>query len=372
MGLRAFLVLLLAVAVAVAPASAAARPDVATAAQPSLRQLARSIVDTGVPGAVVLVREGSGVRAGVAGFANLRTRERMSADHAFRVGSITKTFVATVVLQLAGEGVVRLDDPIERWLPGMVPNGGAITLRHLLNHTSGLFNYTEDPEVVRAFVRNRLKVWTPAELVALATPQPPRFAPGTNWSYSNTGYILLGLVVERATGTTLAEQLRRRIFEPLALTRTSLPETAAMAPPFARGYLLRGNGLIATPGGRPADVTLYDPSLFWATGALVSTAADLARFYGALLGGELLAPAQLALMETTVSAGLAREYGLGLEALTLRCGTASGHGGEVFGYTSVAFSARDGSRQVVVLVNANVTTRAAVRFDRAFGSAFCR
>jgi D-alanyl-D-alanine carboxypeptidase len=369
--IRSFL-LLLGIAAAIAPSAASARPDTATA-QPSLRQLARGIADVGSPGAVVLVRDGSGTRAGVAGFANLRTRERLRADHAFRVGSITKTFVATVVLQLAAEGVLRLDDPVARWLPGLVPNGEAITLRHLLNHTSGIYNYTDDPALLRAFVRNRLEVWTPAALVALATKHQPMFAPGTSWGYSNTGYILLGLVVERATGTTVAEQLRRRIFEPLGLTRTSLPDAPTLAPPFARGYLRPGNGLIPTPGGRPADVTLWSPSWAWAAGALVSTGGDLARFYGALLGGELLPRVQLDAMKTTVPVFVSPEaYGLGLTSVRVRCGHAWGHGGAVFGYTALAFGSEDGSHQAVVLVNTSVTRAIAPRFERALELAFCR
>jgi D-alanyl-D-alanine carboxypeptidase len=360
-------------AVVFAPVEAAARPDSRSAAPPSLRQLAKSVVAVGSPGAVVYVRDAKGARVGTAGYANLRTKERLRGDHAFRVGSITKTFVATVVLQLVAEGVVRLDDSVEQWLPGLVPNGHAITLRQLLNHTSGIYNYTDDPELLRAFARNRLEVWTPAALVALATRHPPLFTPGARWSYSNTGYILLGLVIERATGTTVAEQLRRRIFEPLALTRTSLPDAPTLAPPFASGYLLSGNGLIATPRGRPADITLWSPSWAWAAGALVSTASDLARFYGALLGGQLLAPAQLEAMRTTVAVGVGREtYGLGLTVVPLTCGEAWGHGGAVFGYTALAFGSRDGSRQAVVLVNTSVTSRIATRFERALTSAFCR
>lgn len=376
---RRLLALLLGTSVALAfalgPATATAKPDSRAAAPPSLRQLAKGIVAVGSPGAVVYVRDANGARAGVAGYANLRTKERLTANHAFRVGSITKTFVATVVLQLDAQGVLRLDDSIERWLPGVVPNGGAITLRHLLNHTSGIYNYTDDPEVLRAFVRNRLEVWTPARIVALAVRHQPLFAPGASWSYSNTGYILLGLVIERATGTPLAEELRRRILEPLGLTRTSLPDLPTMPPPVARGYLLVGNGLVSTPGGRPADVTAWSPSWAWAAGALVSTAADLGRFYRALLGGELLAPAQLEAMRRTVPVGFLpgnQAYGLGISLIPLRCGAAWGHGGSVFGYTSLAFSSRDGSRQAVVLVNASLSSNVAGRFERGLTSAFCR
>jgi D-alanyl-D-alanine carboxypeptidase len=272
------------VAAAVAATTAPHAPAATQAAPPSLRQLAKRIVDVGVPGAVVLVKDERGTRAGVAGWGNLNTRERFGPDHRFRIGSLTKSFVATVVLQLAAEGVLTLDDAVERWLPGLVPNGGAITLRQLLNHTSGVWNYTDDQDLVAKLVADPLAAWTPEALVAVATSHRPLFAPGSRGSYSNTGYILLGLVVEKASGTPLTEQLRRRIFEPLALTHTSLPPGPALEPPYAHGYALRGNGLIPTPGGRPVDVTAWNPSWAWAAGGIVSTARDIARFYEALLG----------------------------------------------------------------------------------------
>lgn len=294
----------------------------------------------------------------------------MRPDHAFRVGSITKTFVATVVLQLAAEGGLGLDDSVEQWLPGLVPNGRAITLRQLLNHTSGIYNYTEDEALFRSLVRDPLRVLTPEELVAVATRHGPRFAPGTDWSYSNTGYIVLGLVIEKATASPLEEQLRQRIFEPLGLARTSLPGAAALPPPAAHGYLPPGNGLVATRGGKPVDVTAWSPTWAWAAGALVSTAGDLARFYGALLGGELLQPEQLREMRTAVAGP---GYGLGLAVDRLQCGPALGHTGGVPGYTSIAYGSEDGSRQAIVLVNTTPQSdRLGTRLFSAFGNAFCR
>ena len=371
---RLLLALVLGLALSAVPATAAARPDARTAAPPSLRQLAKGLVAVGAPGAVVLVHDAKGTRAGAAGFASLRTRERLGAGHAFRVGSITKTFVSVVVVQLAAEGVLRLDDPVERWLPGVVPNGQAITLRQLLNHTSGIYNYTEDPALLRGMTQNPLAVWPPARLVELATSHRPLFAPGSRWSYSNTGYILLGLVVEKATGQPVGEELRRRIFVPLGLTRTTFPTAPTLTPPFARGYVPPGNGLVPTPRGRPADVTTWHPSWAWAAGALVSTAGDLARFYAALLGGELVGPEALRELKTTVPvAGGSDGYGLGISQIELSCAEAWGHGGSVPGYTSLAFSSEDGSRQAVVLVNISIGSfRLGSRFETALTSAYCR
>lgn len=350
-----------------------AAPASADVSALSLRQLARGLNSAGSPGAVVLVRDASGTRAGVGGYANLRTKEHMRADHVFRVGSITKTFVATVVLQLEAEGTLALDDTVEHWLPGVVPNGQAITLRQLLNHTSGIYNYT-DEALIRSLARNPRRVMAPLELVAHATKQPPTFAPGTSWSYSNTGYIVLGLVIEKATATTLEEQLRLRIFEPLQLTRTSLPSAPTLTPPFARGYLPPGNGLIPSKNGKLVDVTVWSPSWAWAAGAIVSTAGDLARFYGALLRGELLGQQQLQSMKSMVPIpGGGSSYGLGLASEPQSCGNALGHTGGVPGYTSIAYSAADGSRQAIVLISTTPeSSRLADRFLAAFGHSFCR
>ena len=371
---RPLLALLLGLAVVAGPSNAAARPDTRTAAPPSLRQLAKGLVAAGSPGAVVLVHDAKGTRAGAAGYASLRTRERLGADHVFRVGSITKTFVSAVVVQLAAEGVLRLDEPVENWLPGVVPNGQAITLRRLLNHTSGIYNYTDDSAFIRAMGRNPLAVWPPTALVEVATSHRPLFAPGSAWSYSNTGYILLGMVIERATGQPVAEELSRRIFAPLGLTRTSFPSVPALPPPFARGYLPPGNGLMPTPGGRPVDATPWHPSWAWAAGGLVSTAGDLARFYAALLGGELVRPDALRELKATVQvAGGADGYGLGIIRMPLSCGAAWGHSGGVPGYTSLAFSSEDGSRQAIVLVNTSIPGgRLAFRFATVLASTYCR
>jgi D-alanyl-D-alanine carboxypeptidase len=362
--------------VTAAPLAPASTSVGATAvpAQPSLQQLAKRIVDVGVPGAVVLVRDEHGVRAGVAGWGNLRSKERFGPDHRFRIGSLTKSFVATVVLELVAEDLLALDDSIEQWLPGLVPNGSAITLRQLLNHTSGLYNYTDDPDWLAQIARNRLEVWTPQALVAVATSHRTTFGPGSRWSYSNTGYIVLGLVVEKATGMTLADELRMRIIEPLGLSGTTFPTAPTLEAPYAHGYALPGNILVPTPSRRPVDVTVLSPSWAWAAGAVVSTARDIARFYSALLRGELLRAEELAEIRTTVAiASTAAEYGLGLLRLPLRCGMAWGHDGSVPGYLAVAYSSADGSRQAVILANASLaTTRQRIRVEEALLSSFCR
>src|SRR6266566_2076133 len=155
---------------------------------------------SGAPGAIVLVRRGDQTLRMTAGRANLETKTPMRATDRFRIGSVTKSFVATVALQLVGERKLALGDTVERWLPGLVPNGKAITVRELLNHTSGLFDLTNDEGFIARILWKPTEVWTPRRLVRIATAHQPLFAPGPRWSYSNTGYLLLGLVIEAASG----------------------------------------------------------------------------------------------------------------------------------------------------------------------------
>jgi D-alanyl-D-alanine carboxypeptidase len=179
---------------ATALASAPAAPARADKLDRAVGRLTRA----GAPGAVVLVRHGARTRRVASGYADRDARTRMRAGDRFRIGSLTKTFTATVVLQLAAEDKLSLDDTVEQWLSGLVPGGERITVRQLLNHTSGLFNYTEDRAVLEDMLRDRLREWSPRELVAIATAHPPTFAPGTRWAYSNTNYIVLGRIAEAA------------------------------------------------------------------------------------------------------------------------------------------------------------------------------
>ena len=272
---------------------------------------------------------------------------------AFRVASLAKTYTATVVLQLVGEGKLRLTDTVERWLPGLVPHGDAISIRQLLNHTSGLADFEYDPTVLAPYLAGDLShPWAPRRLVEIAVSHPPLFAPGTDESYSSTNYLLAGLIVEARTGHTLGSELNRRIFQPLHLSATSFPTTARMPSPHAHGYLM-----IKKPPA--ADVTGLYP-FPWAAGAIISNAADTATFYRALLSGRLLSPSLLRAMQTTHAQKHfdipGQRYGLGLEKYSTTCGTAWGHNGAFPGYYAYNFTSTDGQRQAVLEVNADPTS----------------
>ena len=186
--------------------------------EPELGILLDRVVAAGAPGVLVVVREDGKVRSEARGFADRSRSIRMRGDERFRIGSITKTFVATLVLLLVEDGALRLDDTVERWLPGLVPAGREMTVRDLLSHTSGLFDYVEDDRVLRDHERR----WTPRELVSIAVAHPPeRSPPGRSFAYSSTNYIVLGLIAEEAGGASLSQQLRRRLFTPLGLRHTS-------------------------------------------------------------------------------------------------------------------------------------------------------
>jgi D-alanyl-D-alanine carboxypeptidase len=298
---------------------------------------------------LVLVRDGDRSTVATAGYANLATKAPYTAADRFRVGSVTKSFVATVVLQLAGEGRLSLGDRVDRWLPGRIPNGGAITVRELLNMTSGVPDYLQEGAVVQALLRREWgRRWTPQQLLALAARRPADFEPGARWAYSNTNYVALGLIAERAGGAPLAALIRRRILAPLGLHDTYLDAARRIVGPHAHGY--------ERLSGRLVDASDVNPSYAWAAGAIVSTAGDVARFYRALLRGRLLGRALLAQMETLTSPSPGFGYGLGIFRSSLPCGAAWGHNGSVPGYVTWAGSSRDGSRQVVLSANAGEDT----------------
>ena len=335
---------------AAAPAGAGVR---AGAPAPSPFQAAiQQIVNDGVPGAIGLVRHGGRVTVATSGLADVATQTPMAPGDRVRVGSVTKTFVATVVLQLVAEHRLSLGDTVGHWLPGLVPNGGNITLQELLQHTSGIYSYTNDPGFLQALFTDPTRVWQPTELVRIAVAHPPVFPPGTSFAYSNTDYVLLGMIIQAATGHPVGQQLQARIFHPLGLRDTYYPyANPHLRTPYAHGYLLGQPGATG-----PADGTVMSPSWAGAAGGIVSTAADIARFYTALLSGKLLPAAQLQEMMTTIPTPQGDDYGLGIQAEQLPCGTAWGHQGSFHGYFSTPFTTTDGSSQAVILVNADSGT----------------
>jgi D-alanyl-D-alanine carboxypeptidase len=337
-----------------APAAAAVGPAEATDQRARLQQLLDAEHAAGMPGVFAQVRDGRRAWNLAAGVADLDTGQPVRPWFRQRVGSITKTFVATTVLQLVGEHRVRLDAPIARYLPGLVPGtlGQQVTVQMLLNHTSGLGDYDDvllsGPDAV---VGLQFQTVTPQELIRVGLSQPPTNAPGQRWSYSNTNYIILGLLIERLTGHRYAAEVNRRIIGPLRLRDTYFPGND----PYIRGP--HSKAYVQWTDGGLRDFSDFNMSWGWAAGELISTMADLNRFYRALLTGRLLRRDLLAQMQTTVpfepSMPQLGGYGLGLYWLALPCGKAWGHNGGVVGYTTDSYHSADARQQVSVAQNAN-------------------
>jgi D-alanyl-D-alanine carboxypeptidase len=305
------------------------------------------------PGALVLLRVGDETRFVTAGYADRRTRERITPRHRFPIGSVTKTMVATVVLQLVEDGELKLSDSVEDWLPGLVPRGDRITVAQLLSHRSGLYNFTDSPRF------RWTSGWEPVEILSLATTEEPAFAPGGRASYSNTNYIVLGLLIERITGKRLADVMRKQVFAPAGMSDTSLATDRVAEPPRVHGY-----------DGRQ-DVTLDDLSAAWAAGGVVSSARDLEAFLQALTGGRLLDSATFDDMARTRGRLSNREgldYALGLSRTEPCNTTVLGHGGALPGFLTEAWTTKDGDRSAVAMVN---DTGSGAALDAMLFTALC-
>ncbi|OPH48443.1 D-alanyl-D-alanine carboxypeptidase [Paenibacillus ferrarius] len=317
----------------------------------SVKQAMRDTLQLGFPGILAKTSEGGKKWGYATGVANLSTKKPMETDYRFRIGSVTKTFTATVVLQLAGENRLNLDDSIEKWLPGVIQgngyNGNQITIRQILNHTSGIAEYSRSKDV--NFMDTK-KSFTAEELVKLGISLPPDFVPGKGWSYSNTGYVLLGILIEKVTGNSYAEEIENRIIEPLELLDTFLPGNSSVIPgtKHARGYSQPDEA------SEIKDVTYYNPSAGSSAGDMISDADDLNKFFSSLLGGKLLKEEQLKQMLTTVPVGRSgiEGYGLGISEIKLSNGVSIwGHTGGILGFSTIAGGTLGGNHTLVVSLN---------------------
>ncbi|MEU8778130.1 serine hydrolase domain-containing protein [Streptomyces sp. NPDC048606] len=320
----------------------------------------------GMPGLFAEVRAGDRVWRGAAGVADVATGRPVTADMRHRVGSVTKTFTAVAVLRLVESGRVDLDAPIGRHLPELVPGerGEAITVRMLLDHTSGLAEYLPyaypslkafpvlaetGPESLDDLRHTR---FDPVELIGMGVAAPPVGVPGGGPGvYSNTNYLLLGRLLERLTGTTAERYITRHVIEPAGLRDTAFPDGPHVEGPHARLYEA-WFGMIDPP----RDYSVYDMSWVGPSASLISTVADLNRFYRLLLAGEIVAPESLERMRRTVPVvsqeGKVIAYGLGLHPMEAPGQEVFwGHGGTVWGGGTLAMARADGERQMAVAVN---------------------
>ncbi|MEV6282892.1 serine hydrolase domain-containing protein [Kribbella sp. NPDC051770] len=323
-----------------------------TTNRPQLQQAAEAFVAAGFAGIQLRVNDEHGEWVGSAGVRELGSAEAPATDGSFWVGSVTKTFTATLILQLVAQGKLSLDDAVANHLPALGLDE-RITVRMLLNHTSGIFNYTGEfypdgtfaagiPASGKDWVDNRFLSYQPIELVHRALAKPARFEPGTDWSYSNTNYTVALLLIEQLTSTSYAEALSNQISQPLGLTGTVVPGDLTDLPgPHAHGYYRYQDG----DDWKIADVTRQNLSLLAGAGDLLSTTRDLHLFFTALNSGKLIPQDLLTEMRTGVGP---IDYGLGVFVQDL----GPEHGGQVLhhngsapgGYGALMYSSPDGTR----------------------------
>jgi CubicO group peptidase (beta-lactamase class C family)/pimeloyl-ACP methyl ester carboxylesterase len=337
---------------------AAATPTSGVALTSSFAEVLQTGIDRGLTGAALMVDQHDRVLFdGAAGLAKSETQTPLSPTDRFRIYSITKSFTAVLLLQLVDEGVLSLDDTVTDWLDdpavARIPNVEQITLRQLLTHTSGVYDYfaEDSPFWQDAYLGQDAdwsRIWTPAELLAYAdgAKHAPDFAPGEGVRYSNTGYILLGLIVEKATGQAFADRLHQQILDPLGLTDTYFAATEPVPGGTVPGYHLFGDELV--------NVSATHLSAQWTEGGIVSTTHDLMRFADALFGGELLQPASLQEMLTFVPSerpGVA--WGMGVAHMQIAAGDLIGMGGAGPGFAARLFRLPESDLTVVLLTNTN-------------------
>lgn len=313
------------------------------------------------PGAIVFVDDpGQGSWTIALGTSNLATHAPMNVNSHMRIGSITKTMTATVILQLVDQGKLRLDDPVSTYQPE-VPNGAHITIRELLNMTSGIFDYLEDTEFFHTMFTNPTKVWDLKDLLAIAFKHQPYFAPGRGWHYSSTNYILLGMIIEQLSHQRVEQVFQQRIFTPLGMVGSSLqPITSAAIPdPHPQGYLRLSRT------GPVRDATDLNQSWGWAAGSAISTLHDLQIWAKALATGQLLSAAthkeQLSWTPTSNDT-----YGLGVMKVDPGSGFI-GHGGLLAGFQSeMAYQPQKGAT-IVVLTNLNAAPDGSLPAEQLMG-----
>ena len=365
-----------------APATAPAATAAATAGPAGLKPIDQSalqaLVDETaqkllVPGYMLLLRTPQGEFTAASGTTKLGEQHLPSADTHFRIASVTKTMTAAVILQLAQEGKLQLDDPVSKYIPE-VPNGDNITIAQLLEMRSGLYSFTDAPEISASLDDDPTRVWTPQELLDIAFAQPPMFPPGSEYYYSNTNYVLLGLIIEQLDDRPLATVFQDRLFEPLGMTNTMLPlaSSNAIPEPFSHGYLYGSSSTMMygsppyTPEMQaeakagtlqPTDYTDVNHSMAYAAGAVISTADDLATWMKALAGGKVLNAEYQRIWQDSAQiidpANSYNWYGYGIDQLRWGTNTIDLHGGQTPGWNTEA--AYDPTNDMTLVVWGNLT-----------------
>ena len=348
---RAILVVILASLVGVGAATAGTPTQKADAALD--RALKRLVsMPGGPPGVIAVVQRENTVSVHRAGYGDVDTRRKPRGSDHMRIASTAKAFSGAVALSLVAKGVLSLDDTIAERLPSLPAAWGAVTLRQLLNHTSGVPDFTRSEAFRQAFLASPTVAPPPEQFLEFVKDEPLVFTPGSRYEYSNSDNIAVGLMVQAATGKTYQDALQEQVYGPLGLTQTSLPAGPEMPAPYIHGYDREGDGL-------PEDISeIAAAGWGWASGGIISTPLDLNRFIRGYVGGGLFGPDVQTQQRQFISGGGSEPRGPGANAAGLalfryqtRCGTVYGHTGNIFGYTQFMAASSDGSRSVTVSIN---------------------
>lgn len=353
------------------PSTAALKPISQDALQTVVDTTARELL---IPGAVVLLRTPQGEFLAAYGITELGTTSKPDANTYFRIASNTKTMTAALIVQLAQEGKIKFSDPVSKYVAG-VPNGDSITIAELLSMRSGLYNFLDGPQLAVSADQEMTRVWTPAELLAIAFAHPPNFSPDAAYEYNNTNYVLLGLIIEKVDHKTLSEAMQDRLFVPLGLQHTALPASTvnAIPAPYSHGYLY-GSASVAFVGEppysnavkvaaragtlKPTDFTMLNHSFAGAAGAAISNADDCATWIQALVSGRAFNPEYQKLWLDSLRPEDPKKpdgqaYGYGITLMRWGTNAMYFHGGETPGYNS--FMGYDPINKVTLVVWSNLT-----------------
>ncbi len=341
------------VAALLLPTAAVGKPATVRADRALDRALERLVaMPGGPPGAIALVQRGGRLKVHRAGLADVATRRRPRASDHMRVASVSKAFSGGVALSLVGEGAVSLDDTIGKWLPDLPAGWHPVSLRQLLNHTSGLPDFSTSPAFQQAVAASLTVAPRPRALLDFVKDDPLAFTPGTRYRYSNSDNVAVGLMVQAATGRSYEDEIQAQVAVPLRLAQTTLPRGPDLPRPFLHGYELGDDG-------PPEDVSeILASGWAWASGGIVSTPAELNRFVRGYVRGTLFGPAVRSQQRRFVAGGGSEPPGPGLNSAGLglfryrtRCGTLYGHTGNTFGFTQFAAASSDGRRSATVSIN---------------------
>jgi D-alanyl-D-alanine carboxypeptidase len=324
--------------------------------QRALERLVSS--EGGPPGIIVVVARGKSIDVHTAGVAKLESRKPIDIHEHMRLASVAKAFSGAAALSLVASGQLSLDDTIRQWLPELPQAWWPVTLAQLLNHTSGIGDYTDEGAFLDALFKSLQSPPSPRELLAFVAGKPPSFTPGTQYHYSNSDNIIVGLIIEAATTRPYEEVLKDRVYRPLKLTHTSLPNDSDMPRPYVRGYNVQDNP--------PSDVSrFFAAGWAWASGGIVSTPAEATRFVRGYVSGALIdqktraAQFQFQQGESDPPGPGVNSAGLALFRYETTCGTVYGHTGNTAGYTQFVAATADGRRSVVVSINGQITPKLA-------------